>query len=591
MNSDALGAPGGVNRQHAAIGTAAAVVSAAVHVALLIWALRMQVGVPIVLLQRREAASRPPKGIRLMDVQGVSQAAAARASEGTLREWTPQNAAESLPKENLPTIAPDESVIQPPRVQQGLLAAENENLSPPGAPAPRRAWEAKQEILAVEKKVVADGVGTLSRRKLARVERVRTLDESALAADTVSDASAALAAGGKAAGGGLEPASIAGRVAGGGQAKTPGVAVGEQQAETGKSLFAETPREVTPMKAIENLLTAEVTVYETLRDWKYGYFRIEVRRVGPETLPVLAKDVVFIQDCSASITEQRLHFCRDGMERCMDQIGPDDRYEVIGFRDKTELCFGQWAASNAANRARAVGYIQGMLSTGETDVLGSIKTLLALKREANRPIVAVMVTDGRPTSGELNSADIIGQFSKLNEGAISIFALGTAQTANSYLLDLLGYCNGGGSYVVNRGRWEIPDALAGLAAQTARPVLHGVDFRFADGCGCDVYPARTGNLYLDRPLVLHGRYPRGLRNVVFQAVGQGKDVRCDMIFNVDLTKAAKTDNAELRTDWALQRVYHLIGEHARTGDPESLDEIRHTARSYGLRVPYRGELQ
>jgi hypothetical protein len=367
------------------------------------------------------------------------------------------------------------------------------------------------------------------------------------------------------------------------------VSLRERRAESGATLFSETPAQITSLRPIESLLSAEVTVYETLRDWRYGYFRIEIRRIGPEALPVLPKDVLLVQDCSASMAEQRLYFCRQGLARCLEQIGPQDRFAVVGFRDKVEKCFDGWAENNATNRARASAFIGGMVSAGETDIFGSIQSLLDIKGSTRRPVVAVMVSDGQPTAGVVDSSDIIGKFSKLNDGAISVFAMGTVQTANAYLLDLLSYCNGGESLVVTKGRWDIPDSLAGLASQTARPVLNAVRFRFAEGGGCEVYPASTGNLYLDRPMALTGRYVRGTPGVVFQAVGRGLKADCDMIFNLDLSKARRTDDRGLRETWASQKIYHLIGQHARTGDPKTLEEIRATARAYGLRVPYRGE--
>jgi Ca-activated chloride channel family protein len=379
-------------------------------------------------------------------------------------------------------------------------------------------------------------------------------------------------------------------VSGGLGTATQQVVVGEEAATSGTGLFPETQAEITPFKAVEDLLVADVTVYESHRFWKYGYFKVEIKRRGPEALPVIPKDVVLVQDSSASMTEQRLYFCRDGLVRALDHVGPDDRFNVISFKDGASWCFHEWAANNPANRKKARAFIEKLQASGETDIFTSAKSLLEVSRDDKRPVVVILVTDGRPTTGLTDSTDIIGQFSKLNDGDLAVFTMGTVQTANEYLLDLLGYCNGGGSFVVDRGRWDIPDSLARIASETSRPVMHDVAFRFADGCECEVFPALTGNLYLDRGLVLYGRYPKGLEKLVFQAVGKGRDVGCDMIFDVDLESASRTKDRELRDDWARQKVYHLIGEHARTGNPAVLSELRSTARAYGMRIPYRGEL-
>ena len=199
----------------------------------------------------------------------------------------------------------------------------------------------------------------------------------------------------------------------------------------------------------------------------------------------------------------------------------------------------------------------------------------------------MLVTDGQPTAGMTDSSNIIAEFSKLNEGRISVFALGTVQTANSYLLDLLSYCNRGDSHVVARGRWDIPDVLQTRMIGISRPVLSNVRFVFADDSLCEVYPVQTSNLYLDRPLVLYGRYRRESKNLVFQAVGAAYDAKCDMIFSVPLT-GTRRGEADIRKMWAKQKIYHLIAENARRTTPDILREIRETASHYNVRIPHRG---
>ncbi len=162
------------------------------------------------------------------------------------------------------------------------------------------------------------------------------------------------------------------------------------------------------------------------------------------------------------------------------------------------------------------------------------------------------------------------------------------QTADEYLLDLLSYSNRGEVIPLGKGRWSIPESIRNAMDKISRPVLANVDFRFPVGSKCEVYPVQTANLYLDRPLVLYGRYPRGEAGVTFQAVGEGKKARCDMLFDVSLAEGAGEGDKTLRQEWAKQKVYHLIGQYARRQDPDILRDIRDTARTYNVNVPHRG---
>ena len=73
-----------------------------------------------------------------------------------------------------------------------------------------------------------------------------------------------------------------------------------------RTVVDEIPERVAPRKRLENLLTLDVRKYTPLRD-PYGYAMIEIKRLNPEVLPILSKDILFVQDSSASITDKRLH--------------------------------------------------------------------------------------------------------------------------------------------------------------------------------------------------------------------------------------------------------------------------------------------
>jgi hypothetical protein len=93
---------------------------------------------------------------------------------------------------------------------------------------------------------------------------------------------------------------------------------------------------------------------------------------------------------------------------------------------------------------------------------------------------------------------------------------------------------------------------------------------------------------MDRPLVLFGRVPRNTRKLVFQATGQADDIQCDMVFDLDLAKALGGE-ADIRTQWAWQRAYFLIGEHNRMKQPGVLTELKTLGKTYGITIPYRNE--
>jgi hypothetical protein len=572
--------------RHSAAALAAAIVSVALHVATLLGLSGAHVGWPM-----PGAASR--KAVRALRVEDVHRipgdpAGAAEAGEGMnawLDDLAAEPALEGLPIDELATapepIVPDASARAP--------TAE------PGAAASPDAWQPRSDTLEIRERVAADARAVFERRVLARPEApaaAKDVAAAVVAAPGVASPAAwtperAFATGDAAAG---LPFASAGPTMPAGAGAAPAEAPAEPAPELIETVADETAGEITPLKPLENFLAVRLAVYATRRDPDYRYFRMEIERAGAEILPALPRDVLFVQDCSNSMAEQRLYFCRLGLAACLETLGPRDRFNIMAFREQADWCFPEWAPVSPGALAEAREFIKLLRPYGNTDIISSIREVLDPPREPGRPVIAVVVTDGRPTTGLTASTEIIGTFSGLNNGAVSVYTMGTVQTANRYLLDLLSYCNRGETHLVTRGRWAIPEEMQGMHAELRRPVLTDVGFRFAAPEACEVYPTQTANLYLDRPLVLYGRAARGTARIVCQAVGASGPTPCDMVFDLDLDAGDQVDDAALRSDWAAQKLYHLIGEYTRTRDPRTRDAIQATATRYRLDVPYRHHL-
>jgi hypothetical protein len=242
-----------------------------------------------------------------------------------------------------------------------------------------------------------------------------------------------------------------------------------------------------------------------------------------------------------------------------------------------------------ANTNAAAAFFAAMRSAGDTDVFGSLSGLLELPRDPRRPLVALVVTDGRPTAGLTASTRIIGEFSRLSDGRLSVFTLGTHGKANAYLLDMLAYCNRGNTALVRTGRWDIPAAILSLVESLRRPVLTDIACRADSASRAELHPALPPNLYADRPLDLYGSCAAEARSVILQVCGRAGAAECDVVFDLPLD-AAESGDASIRDQWARQRMYDLMGSYARQPREELLAEMYRHSRRYGLPIPYRKEL-
>lgn len=344
-------------------------------------------------------------------------------------------------------------------------------------------------------------------------------------------------------------------------------------------------------KSIDNLLAIGLETYRDPAEAGRLYFRIGIQPRTDKPVPVIPKDIIWVQDVSASMTEERLSFCRKALISAISTMNPQDRFNVIGFRDTFESCFPGWTKVTPETRKVAINFISSMRCFGRTDVFGSLRSLMKYERDPMRPMIAFVVTDGKPTVGITGSSKIIGSFSDLNRGLMSVYMYGTQKKANKYLLDMLTYCNRGKSVILDGSRWEIPKSMSSLYSAVRNPVLGDISVTFNNASNSEVYPRKTSNLYKDQQLELIGVCPDSTEDLILQVRGLAAGQGYDSIFRLNIKKAAKPGSPLLKVYWARQKMFHLVGEYSIHSHQQTFAEMLKINKKYGVEIPYKVDLK
>lgn len=343
----------------------------------------------------------------------------------------------------------------------------------------------------------------------------------------------------------------------------------------------ESPDTVTELEAVEELLRVETRVYEDPREPGVRYFKLQLMRNGIESLPVMPRDVVYLLDCSSSMTQQKLELGIEGIRRSLDSLGEEDRVNVIAFRESADILSSEGVSASIFGKSRVRTFLYNLRARGQTDVFASLNALGNLPRENNRPMQALLITDGIPTMGVMDSSDIIEQFSRKNRGRISMFGMGGGDRVNRLLLDFLGFRNRGASLVAQQAA-GLPGAIEQLSKEIRRPVLMDLQTRFTGEA--DVYPRELSHLYLDRPLILVGKVAANSGPVAFQIIGRSMRGEHDIVFTLDLDAAPKGD-ASLRQEWAWQALLKTLSDSIGSDDPGVQAELDRLMRTYNVSIP------
>ena len=348
-------------------------------------------------------------------------------------------------------------------------------------------------------------------------------------------------------------------------------------------------RDERPAEPFARNVNCELAYWIDPKHTDFKYFRIRMASNPRNPLEVVSKDVVYLLDASGSIANDRLKSCRRAVADAIRTLNSNDRFNVVAFRDKFTYLFNTWREVDAESVEKADRWLRNLTAHGRTDVFKTLRSVLAVPRSPARPLIALVVTDGEPTSGMTRSAEIVSAFSELNDGLISVYMYGVKEEANAYLMDMLTRGNRG-EWTRHTGmRWKAADGIPALAARFRDPVLTDVSVTFAAASRVDAYPKRVTHLYAGSPIDIYGVCPAGNREVVFAVRGLNGTQAHEDVFRLAFDPA-RTLTADVKREWAQRRLYALAGEYACRPDEGVLRDLKLFSRHFGVAIPYESEL-
>jgi uncharacterized protein YegL len=580
--------PGKPPERHAGIATLSFALSILLHILLVRqfpeteWALRTQ---------PPEADSRTPWILESVEPD------ADRAPDAEVPSLFRSDPAAPLPadaSETDPQAPPLSPLVQQPEVRPPPLFSENAPVRPPDPSAPLADWSPRVDRIQIDRTLVAESSARLPRRTVPDLVRSPVApDVSAMvphprwipglsaeeSAQTLPSGSPSPEPGirfpepGERAEGGYEGLSgnwmdrIAGMLDGAGGGSEP------------------PSRE----RSINRFLALELQTYHPPEDPTILFFRMVIRRDGPESLPVLPKDVLFILDVSQSMGTPLLEQCKEGLRKALASLNQHDRFNLIAFRETPALCFPDWSAAGPLEQAKAVWFLEPQKSEGRTDLQAALARIRTARKSESRPLLVLFVSDGLPTLGETDDYRILHSFSEGNDGSAAVFAFGSGPRVNRFFLDFLSRRNRGDTRLEEDSN-RAPQSLYDFNLEISRPVLFDLATRFLGIEETEVYPKRLTPLFLDRPLVLTGRIPAESPPAAIRIAGRDQAGPRDMVYRLVWTEPDLEAGPELAREWARLKLADLVSRHLRNPSPESPGEIQALCDEFNLPIPYASRL-
>ncbi len=316
---------------------------------------------------------------------------------------------------------------------------------------------------------------------------------------------------------------------------------------------------------------------------------------GRDSGQVASRDITFVVDTSGSMAGRALEQAREAMAYCLGRLNRGDRFNIVRFATEAEPLFQGLVPASGTNLGRAKEFVAGWQAAGGTNCEEALRVALQEKAPSGRSRVIVLVTDGRPTIGEIAEEALLrlietaGGAGGPGRGELRLFPLAIGSEINTHLLD--GFAERTRTFrtYIPAGA-DIEEGIARFYDKISSPVLSDVRLDISPGVrAAQVHPRQLPDLYRGSTLTVVGRY-QGSGAATFTLRGKVNGRSEEFTFRADLPRES-LDHDFLPPLWAARRVGYLLDQIRLHGeDRELADEVTRLARQYGIVTPYTSYL-
>ena len=320
------------------------------------------------------------------------------------------------------------------------------------------------------------------------------------------------------------------------------------------------------------------TALLTHRDERGGFFTLML--VPPAELGTLERapmEMIFVLDCSGSMSGQPIAQARRAVERALRQMRPDDTFQIIQFSNNASQLGPVPLPATKKNTYRGLRYVRSLNSRGGTMMIEGIKAALDFPHDEQRLRTVAFLTDGYIG----NEADILRAVHQ-RLGKARIFSFGVGSSPNRYLMARMAKIGQGAVAYVghNDSAAKVMDAYMD---RISHPALRDIKVNWPSGARVsETYPRRIPDLFAGRPVILTGRFEGELDGPIRLTGRLGDETRS---FTITTGTGGETSPA-LASVWARQKIADLFDQAIWDAQSELPDQIKRVALEYSLMSAY-----
>lgn len=295
-------------------------------------------------------------------------------------------------------------------------------------------------------------------------------------------------------------------------------------------------------------------------------------------LPRQPLELVFVLDCSGSMSGRPIEQAKAAIERGLGLLRPGDSFQLINFSASTSQLGPEPIEATPENVQHGLNYLHSLNAEGGTMMMDGIKAALDFPHDPERQRFVCFLTDGYVG----NETEILGEIHK-RLGASRIFSFGIGTSVNRYLLDHMAKA-GRGAVAYLGPNDSAAQIMEDFFQRISHPALTNIKVDWATMQASEVFPTQIPDLFPGRPVILTGRFT-GSGATTIRVTGNRANSPVQLDIPTNPEEHSLSDKS-VPSVWARMKISELADRSTYELDPQLPYEIKQVALDYRLTSPF-----
>ncbi len=353
---------------------------------------------------------------------------------------------------------------------------------------------------------------------------------------------------------------------------------------------------VTPLLKIPSLFERRTPSYSSFFDTEIVFLEVEegsylfaLTLIPKENLKLdpLKQNYLFLIDRANSIQKERLSATKIAVKKAIEELHEGDLFNIVVFDQRVEKLSPISLSVTPASIEKA----QGFLNTIELGNFFSQKNLykplfltVPQSLSSNELYTAILITDGDNLSNKSHLQSLTHDWTRLNQGKVSLYTLGINEDPHLDALDTLSNLNRGKtvSSPTHKGmKRKLLKLMKSIGSPLAKNLTcQAISRKLESTTSIELFPKgkNAPHLFLNEPYVILGK-TNSLDDFVLFVQGKLANEWLHIKKTISFANAKKAPPA-LASQFAQTKALDLYQKYLEGAGPEFLVEAREVSRTY-----------